>query len=79
MIGNGLAYATGGFAKARLEHTGAGGLDEAGYVMGGGYEYMLNPRVTLGGEALYHQFNSFGGTQTDIELWTVTARAALRF
>ncbi len=74
-IGNGLLYGTGGYAWADTDTLG----NDDGYFLGGGYEHMITDRVSLGGEVLYHQFDSFGNTGTDVDATTVQVRAAFRF
>lgn len=74
-IGNGLLYGTGGYAWADTDNVG----DDDGYFIGAGYEHMLTQNLSLGAEVLYHQFDDFGTTGTDVEATTVQARASLRF
>jgi opacity protein-like surface antigen len=74
-IGRGLLYGAGGYAYADSDNSG----DEDGWFIGGGYEYMLNDQVPVGGEVLYHAFDSFDGTGNDVEATTVQVRAAFRF
>ena len=74
-IGDGLLYATGGFAN--IDTSGLG--DDDGYFVGGGYEHMVTDNVSVGGEVLYHEVDTFGGTVADIEATTVQLRATYRF
>ncbi len=74
-IGDGLVYATGGYANADI--SGAG--DDDGYFIGGGYEHMIAENISLGGEVLYHEFDNFNGTATDVEATTVQVRGTFRF
>ncbi|MEI4194613.1 outer membrane protein [Roseovarius sp. E0-M6] len=74
-IGNGLLYGTGGFAQADTDNLGS----EDGYFVGAGYEHMLTENISLGGEVLYHEFDDFGATTTDVEATTVQARMSFRF
>jgi len=73
-IGNGLLYATGGYAWADTDTLG----DDDGYFIGGGYEHRINDRFSLGGEVLYHEFDDFNGGP-DVEATTVQLRGTLRF
>lgn len=74
-IGRGLLYGTGGYAYADSDNMG----DEDGWFIGGGYEYMVNDRFSVGGEVLYHEFDSFDGTDNDVDVTTVQVRATFRF
>ena len=74
-LGNGLLYATGGYAGADTSPFG----DEDGYFVGAGYEHMVMENVSLGGEVLYHEFENVGTTTTDVEATTVQVRASFRF
>lgn len=74
-IGRGLAYATGGYAWADTDNLG----DDDGYFVGAGYEHMVTEQVSLGGEVLYHEFEDFNGSGSDVEATTVQARATFRF
>ncbi|QYX58292.1 porin family protein [Roseovarius sp. SCSIO 43702] len=73
-IGNGLLYATGGWAQVDTP-----GGDEDGYVVGAGYEHMITDNISLGGEVLYHEFENVTGTTNDVDATTVQMRAAFRF
>jgi opacity protein-like surface antigen len=75
-LGNGLLYATGGYANADTNNRG----NEDGYFVGAGYEHMLTQNISLGGEILYHEFDGFNtAPNTDLEATTVQARATFRF
>lgn len=75
-LGNGLLYATGGYAGADTSDLGS----EDGYFVGGGYEHMLSQNFSLGGEVLYHEFEGFGpANAVDAEATTVQIRASYRF
>ena len=74
-LGDGLLYATGGYANADTDVLG----DDDGYFIGAGYEHMLTQNVSLGGEVLYHEFDNFNSTTTDVEATTVQVRASFRF
>jgi len=74
-IGRGLLYATGGFAN--IDTSGLG--DDDGYFIGGGYEHMVTDNISVGGEVLYHEVETFGATAADIEATTVQLRATYRF
>lgn len=73
-IGRGLLYGAGGYANADSGNSG----DEDGWFLGGGYEYMVNDRFSVGGEVLYHQFDGFAGAN-DVEATSVQIRATFRF
>ncbi len=74
-IGNGLLYGTGGYAWADTDSVG----DDDGYFVGAGYEHMVTQNISVGGELLYRQFDSFGTANTDVDATTVQARATFRF
>lgn len=74
-IGNGLLYGAAGWANADTDTLG----DDDGWFIGGGYEYMVSRQFSIGGEVLYHDFDSFNGTGNDIEATTVQIRATYRF
>ncbi|TNC47301.1 porin family protein [Rubellimicrobium rubrum] len=75
-----LPYATGGYARANLSEELAGsGEDSAdGYYFGGGVEYAVTDRFSLGGEVLRHEFD-LDVDGLDTGLTTVGVRAAYRF
>ncbi len=75
-IGNGLLYATGGYAEADTDTLGS----DDGYFIGGGYEHAVMENFTVGGEVLYHEFDNFGGGGgPDVEATTVQLRGTFRF
>jgi opacity protein-like surface antigen len=74
-LGNGLLYATAGGAGADVDGLGY----DTGYFVGAGYEHMVTDTISLGGEVLYHEFDDFKGTGTDIEATTFQIRANYRF
>ena len=74
-IGNGLAYGTAGYANADTDTLGS----DDGYFIGAGYEHLITQNFSLGGELLYHAFDNFGATTTDVEATTLQLRASFRF
>jgi hypothetical protein len=75
-LGNGLLYATGGYAMADTNNLG----DEDGYFVGAGYEHLITESISLGGEVLYHEFDGFNTVpNTNVEATTVQVRATFRF
>ncbi|MEO0751954.1 MAG: outer membrane beta-barrel protein [Pseudomonadota bacterium] len=74
-LGNGLLYATGGYAQADASLLGT----EDGYFIGAGYDYLINDQFSVGGEVLYHEFNNYGPTTIDVEATTFQIRGAFRF
>lgn len=78
-IGNGLLYATGGYALADTNQIG----DADGYFIGAGYEHMITQNFSLGGEVLYHQIDDFSSlpavSDYDADVTTVQVRATFRF
>ncbi|NSX55456.1 porin family protein [Sulfitobacter sp. 1151] len=74
-LGNGLLYATGGWAQATADE-----LDSSdGYFLGAGYEHRVTQNISLGGEALFHQFDDFDDSDIDIDATTLQARLSYRF
>lgn len=74
-IGNGLAYVSGGLARAETDTLG----NDNGYFLGVGYEHMISQNFSVGGEALYHQFDDFDGSGVDVDATTVQLRGTFRF
>ncbi len=72
--GPALIYAVAGGANVQ---TSAG--DDSGYVAGLGVDYKVTDRVTVGGEYLYHNFDSFAGTGASADFNTFSARVAYNF
>lgn len=77
-LGNGLLYATAGYANTELSGGGSS-IDDDGYFVGGGYEHMFTENVSVGGEILYHDFDDFDGSPVDVEATTAQVRATFRF
>lgn len=75
--GRNLFYATGGYANADTNEIGSAD----GYFAGAGYEALLTPRVSLGLEALYHDFDDFDdvGDVEDIDAKATTVGVNLNF
>lgn len=74
--GRNLYYLTGGYANADTDAIG----DSDGYFAGVGYEVFLTDRVTLGAEALYHEFDDFDDAPTvDADATTVGLNVNYRF
>lgn len=74
-IGNGLIYATGGYALADTDVL----SDDDGYFIGGGYEHLISEQFSVGGEVLYHEFDNFNSTNVDVDATTVQVRGTFRF
>lgn len=74
-LGNGLAYLTGGAARATAENL---GTSDGGFY-GLGYEHKVTDNVTLGAEVLEHTFTDFNDTNTDLDATTAQLRASYRF
>lgn len=75
--GRNLYYATGGYAEADTEEFG----DADGFFAGLGYEVFLTDRVTIGAEALYHEFDEddFDDFSNDADVEAVTVGLNLNF
>ncbi|MFX0546768.1 outer membrane protein [Roseovarius sp. S1116L3] len=81
-IGNGLLYATAGYAEATVSASVAGlsvDADDDGYFAGAGYDHMVAPNMSLGGELLYHEFDNFLSSGVDADTFTAQIRATYRF
>ena len=73
-MGNGLLYGTAGGARA---YSAAG--DSDGWFGGLGYEHKITDHLSVGGEALYHNFSDFAGTTSDADLTTLSVKTNFRF
>lgn len=76
--GKALIYGVAGAAYAKVD-AGPEDVSETGYVVGGGVDYMLTDNVIAGGEVLYHNFDEFDGSSTDVDATTVQARISYKF
>ena len=74
-LGRGLLYATGGYAQAETDTLGS----DDGYFVGAGYEHLVTDNFSMGGELLYHEFDNYGSTATDVEATTLQVRGTFRF
>lgn len=74
-VGDGLIYGTGGYANADVSGLGS----DDGYFVGAGYEHLITDNLSLGSEVLYHEFDSFGAANADVEATTVQVRGTFRF
>ncbi len=77
--GNGLIYATGGYANADVSSV----ADDDGYFIGAGYEHRVSQNFSIGGEVAYHKFDNCiapaPATGVNVEFVTVQLRGAFRF
>ena len=71
----GLLYGTTGYAEASTNTLGS----DDGWFIGAGYEQIVAPNVSIGGEVLYHQFDNFNSSGIDVDATTIQVRAAYRF
>lgn len=74
-LGRSLVYATAGGAYADFD----GGSSDWGYAVGVGYDYLITDNISLGAEAVYHEFDDFDGSGSDIDGTTFTAKVAYHF
>ncbi|MGR3320871.1 MAG: outer membrane protein [Pseudooceanicola sp.] len=72
--GNALIYGVGGPAWAG---TSAG--DDVGWAAGIGAEYKIRDNVSVGAEYLYHKFDDFNSTGSDLDGSTISAKVNYRF
>ncbi len=73
--GRNLFYVTGGYATVDTDDIGS----SDGYFAGAGYEAFVTPNVSLGLEALYHDFDSFDDLDDDIDADATTVGVNLNF
>lgn len=71
----GLFYGTAGYAEAGTDNLGS----DDGWFIGAGYEQIVAPNVSIGGELLYHEFDNFNSTGVDVDATTLQFRATYRF
>ncbi len=76
-MGDMMFYGTAGVARARLD-TGAGNVSDNGYFGGIGLDYALSDSMIVGGEALVHRFDNFGGGP-GVKATTLRAKMSFRF
>lgn len=74
-LGRGLVYATAGYANADTTILG----DEDGYFAGAGYDYMVGDHLAIGGELLFHEFDTFNGTPVNVDATTFQIRTTYKF
>ena len=74
-MGDGLLYATAGYANAYTDT-----LDNSdGYFVGAGYEQRVTSSFNVGAEVLYHEFSDFNGSGVDVDATTIQLRGTFRF
>lgn len=80
-LGQALVYGVAGAAYADGDITGPKGKGSSdwGWLAGAGVDYKLTDNWILGGEAVYHQFDNFDGTGTDLDATTLVARVEYKF
>ncbi|WP_171234996.1 outer membrane protein [Ruegeria sp. HKCCA6837] len=71
----GLLYGIAGYAEAGTDNLGS----DDGWFIGAGYEQIVAPNVSIGGELLYHEFSNFNGSGVDVDATTLQIRASYRF
>lgn len=77
-MGKTLLYATAGAAYADAT-VGGTNLSDWGWLAGVGLDYRVNDAVSVGGEILYHQFDDFDSSGTDVDATTIAARVSYHF
>lgn len=77
-FGRSLFYGTVGPAQAKATVAGDE-LTGDGFFFGGGVDFAVNDRFTVGGEIVQHRFDDFDGTGIDFDATTFKARVGLRF
>ncbi len=76
-LGQTLVYAVGGAAYANLDST--PDLSDWGYAVGAGADYQFANGLIGGVEYLYHGFDDFDNSGSDISAHTIMARVSMRF
>ncbi len=76
--GRALIYGTGGLAYANASIPGDD-LNDTGYFIGAGVDYLITDRIFGGVEYLYHQFDDLDNSGIDAQVNTVSARLGFRF
>ena len=71
----GLLYGTAGYADANTNNLGS----DNGWFIGAGYEQIVAPNISVGGELLYHEFDDFNSSGVDVDATTLQLRVAYRF
>lgn len=74
-LGTSLVYATAGAAYADADSFG----EDWGWTGGIGYDYRLTDAVSLGGEVLYHSFDDFDDSGSDLDGTTLAAKITYHF
>lgn len=77
-LGQTLIYATAGAAYAEADIFG-NDFNDWGWVAGVGADYMVTDAVSVGAEVLYHDFDEFDNSGTDLSLTTLSAKVSYRF
>ncbi|SLN17834.1 hypothetical protein ROA7450_00560 [Roseovarius albus] len=82
-FGDGLLYATGGYAHLYGDVNStignSGSADDGGYFIGAGYEHLVSGQVSVAGEILYHSFDDYTRNGVDVDATTYQLRVAYRF
>ncbi len=73
--GDGLIYATTGYAHIDTDNAG----DDGGYFIGGGYEHLLADQFSVGGELIYQVIDNVNSGSIDIDGTSVQFRGSFRF
>jgi hypothetical protein len=73
--GDGLIYATTGYAHIDTDDAG----DDGGYFIGGGYERLLTDQFSVGGELIYQVIDNFNSGSVDVDATSVQFRGSFRF
>ncbi|PRY95130.1 opacity protein-like surface antigen [Hasllibacter halocynthiae] len=73
--GANLFYLTGGWARLDTDVSG----DGDGYFAGLGYERLVTDNVSVGIEALYHEFDDFDNADVEVDATTVGLNVNYRF
>ena len=71
----GLLYGTAGYADADTDTLGS----DNGWFIGAGYEQIVAPNISVGGELLSHEFDDLNSSGVDVDATPFQLRVAYRF
>lgn len=79
--GRAFIYGTAGFAQIEITDDTSATTSSDGYFYGIGADFLVRDNVTVGGEVLQHEFDSFDRTAAgqELDLLTVGVNVSLRF
>ncbi|MEM7615950.1 MAG: outer membrane beta-barrel protein [Pseudomonadota bacterium] len=76
--GRALIYGTAGAAFADAD-IGGDDLSDIGWTVGAGIDYLVTDNIIAGVEYLYHNFDDFDDSGSDVDANTIAAKVSYRF